>query len=218
MSRYANYQALIDDISTEAGESEGALDTLLLNLLKSVVDALNTKRMEAREAVGSIAIAANDYDYTLATLLPDFVELVDRKTSLYLSNGTFIPLADNRYQFYKGWQPATQTGTPYLAHLFALVLYLRSTPNAADTLTVHYYKRLATPALAGTVLIPDEYITVVRARVSKRLENYSESDGLGGKLALFSEIEGEILRALAQDEANRVLPPTVVVEEDDEDL
>jgi len=34
-------QALIDDISAEAGESEGAFDTLLFNLLKSVVDRIN---------------------------------------------------------------------------------------------------------------------------------------------------------------------------------
>lgn len=216
MSRYANYQALITDIAAELGDSEAAFDTLLLNLLKSVVDSLNSQRLECREAVDTITLAANDYSYDLSTEIPDFVELIDRKTSLYLSDGNFIPLADNRYEFYKGWQPTTQTGTPSVAFIFAGVLYLRSTPEAADTLTVHYYKRLATPTLTGTVLVPDETINLVRARVMKRFENYSEGSDPAAKRSAFSEIEADVLKMISQDESNRVLPPTVVLDDDDD--
>jgi hypothetical protein len=218
VSRYANYDALIDDIASELGDAEGAFDTLLLNLLKSVVDALNLRRMESREASGDITLAANDYDYTISSSLSDFVELIDRKTSLRLSGGTLIPLAENRTQFYKGWSPTLQTGTPSLALIFGGVLYLRSTPSAADTLTVYYYKRLATPATGGTVLIPDEYITLARARVMKRFETYSEGADPGAKRAAFSEIEADVLRAIDQDFSNRTLPPSVVVDDDDDDL
>lgn len=217
-SRYTNYDALIDDIAAELGDAEGAFATLLLNLLKSVVDALNLKRMESREASANITLAANDYDYSFTTLITDFVELIDRKTSLRLSGGTLIPLAENRTQFYKGWSPALQTGVPSLAFLFGGVLYLRSTPSAADTLTVFYYKRLATPTMGGAVAIPDEYLTLVRARVMKRFENYSEGADPGAKRSAFSEIEVDVLRAIDQDVANRMMPPSVVVEDDDDDL
>ena len=218
MSRYSSYDALIDDIAAELGDSEGAFDTLLLNLLKSVVDSLNLRKMEAREASIDLTLAADDYDYDFNTLITDFVDLIDRKTSLRLSGGTLIPLAENRAQFYKGWSPTLQTGTPSLAFLFGRVLYLRSTPSAADTLTVFYYKRLATPTTSGAVVIPDEYISLVRARIMKRFENYSEGADPGAKRAAFSEIEAEVLRAIEQDFSNRMLPPSVVVEDDDDDL
>lgn len=218
MSRYANYTALIDDIAAELGDAEGAFDALLLNLLKSVVDALNLKRMECREASAPITLAALDADYDLNTLIPDFVELIDRKTSLRLSGGTLIPLAENRAQFYKGWSPTTQTGTPSLAFLFGRVLYLRSTPSATETLTVFYYKRLDTPAADGAVVIPDEYLNVVRARVMKRFETYSDGADPSAKRAAFSEIEADVLRAIDQDYANRMQPPSVVVEDDDDEI
>jgi hypothetical protein len=212
-SRYTTYQNLIDDISAEAGEDEGALDALILNLLKAVVDQLNLRRSEFRQAVGTIAVSANDYDYSLASVLSDFMELVDDENGIRNSSGVPIPLARNRAEFVDTWRPASEFGTPTLARIFANTLYLRPTPSAADTLTVEYYKRLATPTAEGTVLVPDEYIGLLRARISERLEAYLESDTFAAKQSVMNKMEADLIRALNREEAYKLLPSSVVSEE-----
>lgn len=214
-SRYTSYQAFIDDVSAEAGEGSGALDTVLLNLLKSVVDTFNTIRGEFRQATGSIALVASTYNYTISSSLSDYVELVDKQTGLRLSNGLFVPIAKSRLQFLNGWSPTSQTGPPTLARIFAGVLYVRPTPSAADTMTAEYYKRLATPALSGTVLIPDEYLTAFRADLLSRLEGYHEADTMVAKQAVFQAMKQQAINLINRDYCQNVLPSSIVSEDDD---
>jgi hypothetical protein len=216
MSRYANYQAFINDVSAEAGESEGVLDSLILNMLRSAVDEINLHRMECREATGTVTLAANDYDYTLSTHLSDFIEIADPRTAVWLSSnrGIFIPQAKTRAEFLEGWKPSSQIGTPTLWRLYAGVLWLRPTPGSSDTLNIEYYKRLTTPALAGSVLIPDEYLNLARGIILQRLENYDENEGAASKAMLLSEMASQVRKAIARDFQQRTLPSTVTVEEE----
>lgn len=209
MSRYTNYQGLIDDMSAEAGIKDGAHDDVILNLLQSVVDQLNLRRLECRQARGTITLAVSDYDYTIADHLSDFMEPIDDKTSFRLSNGSYVEVIRKRSDFLDGWTPASESGTPLKVQIFGGVFYVRPTPAVADTMAVDYYKRLAAPAVGGAVTIPDEYVGILRARVGKRLEAYNESESFEMRRAVLSEIETDVIRAINRDEAYRS-PSSVV--------
>ena len=210
MPWYNNYQEIITDIARESGEEGSELDTILLNLCQSVVGFLNTLRGQFREAQGTIALAANDFDYSIPA---DFDELIDRKTALYYLSGTrriIVPLANSRRDFIEGWDTAS-TGDPALAWIFNNLLHVRPTPNAARTLYLDYYKILAKPTLAGAVVIPDKYIMALRGLVAERLEHYRETPDRG---ALFRDLAGAVIKVIKRDYDQNVLPQAIIEEDD----
>lgn len=210
MPWYNNYQELITDIARESGEEGSELDTILLNLCQSVVGFLNTLRGQFREAQGTVALAASDFDYALPS---DFDELIDRKTALYYLSGTrriIVPLANSRRDFIEGWDTAS-TGDPALIWIFNSLLYLRPTPNTARTLYLDYYKILTKPTLTGAVVIPDKYIMALRGLAAERLEHYRETPERG---TLFRGLADEVIHVIKRDYDQNVLPQ-VIVEEDD---
>lgn len=177
------------------------------------MDQLNLRKLKCREAIGSIPISAADYDYDLAIVLTDFVELMDPMTGLRLaSTGASIPLARTRGQFVEGWRPTLESGPPIVARIIAKVLQLRPTPATADTITIEYYKLLATPTLSGSVTIPDDLLTLVRARMSTRLEGYLESDTAERRIAIAAAMEQDCLRVIRQEEVSQM--PGEVLQED----
>jgi hypothetical protein len=213
-SRYANYQEVIDDIAAESGDDESALDTVLLNILKSVVDQLNTLDLSIRKGYGSITLAANTYTYTIASSIADFMDVVTRgKHAFQLSNGTFVEMAESDSHFREGWLPATQLGPPTMARIIGSELQVRPTPTIADTMSLDYWKRLATPTLAGSVIIPDEYLNIVRAEVGQRIEGYNESDSEPARARIYGQMKGAILHAINRDHTYRNLPGRVQQED-----